>query len=520
MARWGGIERKVTLPGEPKLPGVSLRAAKGAPKRAGKPAKHKRVAVLITHGMGQQLPFETLDALAEGLVATAGVQSGTEVREVRAVTARLGELTTQRVEFDTRNKAGEDVEVHVYEGYWAPLTEGQVSLKDVMWFLFGAAGSGLRNTIGGFKRWMFGQEVNFGGQHRARLSLLLAAFLLLSLVGLNAVIAYYGVDRIFGSGHVDDLCIGAPGSPDCQYYYPLTFVAGCFGVISILTGAVLYWLSKLNRFGETRVIRFVIRMPLLGLFWLLIAAWTFLALLWWGAYCPWIACWLDRCPLIVRLAECGWWAIWGLLALGSWVVKLFLVEYVGDVAAYVSSHSLDKFNDLRTRIKATVFTIAKAIYANKDQPYDGVILAGHSLGSVITYDTLNALINDDGLSGNPLKVMKRTNLLLTFGSPLDKTAFIFANQWADTTATREALAASLQPLILAYQPFRDIPWVNVYSWADIVSNWLKFYDDKAKPDYPKLKVDNRPDRRAITPLLAHIEYWRNKEVFEHIYGHL
>lgn len=499
MGRWGGIKRRVAFPGEKPAPKAALRAGKGKARGA-----RRRVAVLITHGMGQQLPFETLDALAEGLIATARVQSRAPVGEVRAVTARLGELTTQRVEFETK-KGGEEIEVHVYEGYWAPLTEGQVSLGDVMAFLFGAAGNGIRNTIGGFKRWMFGQEVDFGGQHSARLSLVAAAFLLLSLVGLNAVIASFSTYHILG---------GDPVAKFPQRYEALTFVAGCFGVISIVTGAVLYWLSKLNRFGETHLIRPL----LLGLFWLLIAAWSVLGLFWWVTICPWFAAWLDRCPFVSTTVRCGWWEIWGLLALGSWVVKLFLVEYVGDVAAYVSSHSLDKFNDLRQRIKATVFGIAKAIYADKS--YDGVILAGHSLGSVITYDTLNALINDDALSGTPLKVLTRTRLLLTFGSPLDKTAFIFANQWADTTATREALAASLQPLILAYHPFRKIEWVNVYSIFDIVSNWLKFYDDKHDKLYDSFKVQNTPDRRAITPLLAHIEYWRNKEVFEHIYQHL
>src|SRR5579862_4544038 len=116
MGRWGGIKRGVMWPGERKLAGLSLQAAKGAPKRSGKPVKRRRIAVLITHGMGQQLPFETLDSLAEGLIATAQDQSKTKVPMVRAVTARLGELTTQRVEFDTKDKAGKDVEVHVYEG--------------------------------------------------------------------------------------------------------------------------------------------------------------------------------------------------------------------------------------------------------------------------------------------------------------------------------------------------------------------------------------------------------------------
>jgi hypothetical protein len=192
---------------------------------------------------------------------------------------------------------------------------------------------------------------------------------------------------------------------------------------------------------------------------------------------------------------------------------------MGDVAAYVDSHSLDKFDDVRSRIKATVFEHAKAIYANSQ--YEHIAMMGHSLGSAITYDTLNALINNDALNGNKLDVIKRTKLLLTFGSPLDKFAFLFASQINKATATREALAATLQPLIQAYLPFRNIKWINVYSDRDIVSGRLDFYDDEEAAGYTtERKVKNVEDPDAKIPLAAHIEYWDNRKLFDELFENL
>ena len=105
-------------------------------------------------------------------------------------------------------------------------------------------------------------------------------------------------------------------------------------------------------------------------------------------------------------------------------------------------------------------------------------------------------------------------LLLTFGSPLDKIAFIFGAQLADAKS-RDALAASFQPLILDYERFRTIPWVNIWSPADIISGDLDFYDDLSKSG--GRQVDNVVDARATTPLLAHVEYWKNDLLFERLY---
>jgi hypothetical protein len=230
----------------------------------------------------------------------------------------------------------------------------------------------------------------------------------------------------------------------------------------------------------------------------------------------WVSAERLKCPEIG-----GYWylAIWGALLAASWVIRKLFVQYMGDVAVYVDSHKLDRFDDMRKRIKARVFDLAKAIYS--DPQYEHVALVGHSLGSVVTYDTLNALINHDELNGRRLKVVDRTTLMLTFGSPLDKTAFVFAAQGDKTTATREALAATLQPLIEEYVPFRDIRWINIHSPRDIISGPLGFYDDPGAEGYTaQRKVDNICDSDAMIPLVAHTEYWDNTTLFDTLYQNI
>jgi hypothetical protein len=202
---------------------------------------------------------------------------------------------------------------------------------------------------------------------------------------------------------------------------------------------------------------------------------------------------------------------WPVLLGVSAVVRFFLIQYVGDVAAYVSSHTVDRFADLRQRIKDAVGTRAEAVYAAEGEAkYDGVILVGHSLGSVVTYDVLNRLINQDELrraaGGRVYEVARRTRLLLTFGSPLDKTAFLFATQTPRLSRAREALATTVQPLIQSYD-FRLMRWVNLYSPWDIISGALNYYDVPGTPAPPA--VDNRLDPEATTLLGAHTEYWEN-----------
>ena len=177
-------------------------------------------------------------------------------------------------------------------------------------------------------------------------------------------------------------------------------------------------------------------------------------------------------------------------------------------------------------------TAAGNIYSLQDEAgrpyYDKVFVVGHSLGSVIAYDVLNELIRSDqaaeegshfaDLTG--LGVAQRTPLLLTFGSPLDKTAFLFAVQYdCLERGPREALASAGQPLIQSYE-CRPERWVNVYSPWDIISGSLDLYDVDSIEDaplaeeYEAKKVCNIKDPKATTLFAAHVQYWSNDLIYQ------
>jgi len=479
------LQRQVAMPG-------------GPDEALAEPRDHKRkVALFVAHGMGQQVPFETMDCVAAGLMRIAR-KGGKPAAAIRAETCLVGGQKLQRIELDLRDEHDQPLEVHVYEGYWAPVTEGQVRIMDVMSFLLRGGFNGMRNAWKDFHRWMFGGAVNFGKQPRTGIFLTIASLAVISLIVANFLVTVMFADRL--AARLKDMSGGAIFA-DQKFTALTTLVAG-WVIYSVAIGALLYLAHRVR--GRV---------------------WTLpLGVLLWG----WVA-YTIALGVVPPLALLGWidveafgfqffntWSVpvWIALLVVSYVLRGVMIQFPGDVAAYISTHTLDRFQEIRTKIKESVGKVAKAIYASDE--YEGVVWVGHSLGSVVVYDALNALIMDDELARKPARAVERTRLLVTFGSPLDKIAFIFASQWVSATETREALAASFQPLILDYERFRGIPWVNIWSPADIISGDLDFYDDPAKSN--GREVRNLVDSRATTPLLAHVEYWDNRLLFEQIYA--
>ena len=213
---------------------------------------------------------------------------------------------------------------------------------------------------------------------------------------------------------------------------------------------------------------------------------------------------------------------WGIIIAASFGIRHFLVQYVGDVAAYVSAHKLDRFANLRREIKAAVLERARAVYVHEidEEPaYSRVAIVGHSLGSVVAYDALNALLLEERM-GASTRVKERTSLLLTFGSPLDKTALSFALQNQRTSPTRDALGALPQPLILEEAFRQRLSWINVWATADVISDPLQFYDRPRVDPMDPVAVHNVEDLEATTPLAAHTEYWGNRLVWEILHEHV
>jgi len=544
--------------------------------------------------MGQQTKFETLDLLVQGLVRAIGQ------RPIDQPRARLVELAGERlhrVELEFRREDEEQEELHLYEAYWAPLTEGRITLRDVVYLLSMAAVSGIRNGSTEFCRWLFGHRVTFPPQIRTVIALIIGLLALFALAMINFTIGVVAAARwalgvrqgLVGDGLYGDL------STTLNVLFVLValfgvvlgisrLVRGAFGFVrlaaagasvvafavtlagTIATGVAIplffFLHSQPGPAADLPLLPSALGLKLvdrfdafveLAVFAILLAAVVVAALAWLGRFLR--AWWTPPAPesrpfltavfvlvvfagLLVGLAleiggltlpdwgrpknvgAIGRGIVWALLVVVSFVVRRVIVQYVGDLAAYVQPHALDRFQALRDEIKAQVYKSLRAIYRAgnwRGFTYQRIVVVGHSLGSVIAYDVLNQLISDDELAGagppESLDAVKRTSLFLTFGSPLDKTAFAFGAQ-REQTETRSTLAATAQPLI------RDTSlrptWINVYSPWDLISGALEFYDPPKRPDRsrdPKA-VCNKSDPDARTLFLAHLEYWEGTLVFK------
>jgi len=61
--------------------------------------------------------------------------------------------------------------------------------------------------------------------------------------------------------------------------------------------------------------------------------------------------------------------------------------------------------------------------------------------------------------------------------------------------------------------------VNVYSRNDIISGALNFYEFSTPLPAGVTQVrtvDNQKDEDALVPLVAHVEYWTNRKVWEEL----
>jgi hypothetical protein len=132
------------------------------------PPPTNRIAILVAHGMGQQVPYETIDGVAQAL--TRGIESGgasvsrSVIRSVRLGTVGKDDAEPElvRAEMQLKESFGKEHDVHIYEAYWAPITEGKVTATDVVSFLFDAGWNGVKNTTARtYRRWMFGAEQQF-----------------------------------------------------------------------------------------------------------------------------------------------------------------------------------------------------------------------------------------------------------------------------------------------------------------------------------------------------------------------
>lgn len=174
-----------------------------------------------------------------------------------------------------------------------------------------------------------------------------------------------------------------------------------------------------------------------------------------------------------------WWC-------GCWVVERLLankitraLDLVLDLPMYLGNPKGEKIREV---VKAT---IQKALKVTPE----GVVLVGHSLGSVIAYDVLRESLAEDG---KHLSI----KAFVTMGSPL---AWVTDLRIADGETPDSVIR------------LKPVPWVNFYDEEDPVS---------MKDGLPTLRFADVQNEPAICSgkkyIGAHTVYWHRDEVAKKI----
>lgn len=486
-----------------------------APPAADAASPRKRVAVLVCHGMGEQVPFETIDTVARQVAKVAEDQHHQTAITVEQVANEGSSLPRAELNIRIGQK---HVEAHFYEAYWAPLTAGKVTIRDTLSFLRRAGWRAFKfaRRDGAFDRWMFGDKQTFEIPARRVLELFVATTVVIAFTAALASSAVLFAATL--------LHLVLRHTPTREALTTLT-VAGLFalGTIAVIAPAGYALTRKLWRTAATGPTSQPSPEGDRQMALYLSVALVIVAVA--------LSGWASR-ELYEEMNEEFWWfavvaTIGNLVALALFYVARMIRDYPGDVAAYVSSFEVSKFAELRSTIQRTGRTVARYIYGLREADgrlfYDEVVIVGHSLGSVVAYDTVNDALNrdahlhgwDDKSAIGALSVNARTKLLLTFGSPLDKTAFIFRTQKSVVEfPIREALAAAMQPMIVSYDQ-RSLRWINVYSPSDWISGALHYYDPPLGDDVRR--VENVQAKSSRLPWVAHVEYWERPLVRGFLY---
>jgi hypothetical protein len=177
-------------------------------------------------------------------------------------------------------------------------------------------------------------------------------------------------------------------------------------------------------------------------------------------------------------------------------------HFMGDVVRYLDMDPRSKYYEIRQKI---INGAVDELCALMQDDYDQIIIAGHSLGSVIAYDALNRIILQINAGKIDITNADKIKGLVTFGSPLDKIAFFFREFIASEKQIQRKIIADMHTFrtrsllettvdIKDPDPFYVLPevrWLNFWHPKDLISGKLDLYDLSAVP--PKYVFSERND---------------------------
>lgn len=516
-----------------KQPEAVLPAAAAAPARS--ILKYARTAMLVIHGIGEQDPYETLDQFARNLTRYLRYEGGIEDLTLSAQKIDHNESVEAMIRLETAQhgpqaKDGQHpAHIDVYEYYWAPETEDKISYLQTIYWL-------IRTTLTPIR--MLDQNVRviegepdsekmtrgaiLGRELRRIAMLYIPLAVLLFLLtrwlpsALNILVTLKNVAQQWNADH--------------------PYVRGIMTVLFVIA-LVMYWVVLKQLLAK--VLRWMRQQTAMVDSW--VTANTFIA----GTLATVVAIWIGHLfkvslteyfkPVLNRPV------VYAVLSFAiAWFLKYFLADYVGDVAVYVNVNARAKNYAVRCAILSGATTAIDRILKDEIRDYENVIVAGHSLGSVIAYDSLNELMNrclagngpaiyatPDQIVGSqpPRAAIHRDDLgrikgLVTFGSPLDKVYYFFRQNVPESQSVRAQILSLLRSFdtrssnndygIYKLQHYladqlSDVTWLNAWSKEDPVSGMLHFYTKVIRQEFTYL-----------IPVYAHLSYWEDLRFYAFI----
>lgn len=179
------------------------------------------------------------------------------------------------------------------------------------------------------------------------------------------------------------------------------------------------------------------------------------------------------------------------------MVKPFLanigIQVLGKIAETVLDIALDfvlyldsqQGRKVRDRLRMRIAEVAAS------SP-DGIVLAAHSLGSVIAYDVLA----EAHLNGEKLPVKH----LVTFGSPLEWTHDLRKTEEKDESK---------------FTSIGGIPWLNFYYKEDYVTRHRKLSNEKFK-EVNNVHLSLPQTTSAFATMKSHCAYWTDEQLVKRL----
>lgn len=202
----------------------------------------------------------------------------------------------------------------------------------------------------------------------------------------------------------------------------------------------------------------------------------------------------------------------------KWIRKT-LVDFIGDIVIYTSTDIKSQFYEVRKQILDGAVKELESLLL--DKRYKRIIVAGHSLGSVIGFDTLNRINQGMNVGRISPNLAQKIKGFVTFGSPLDKIAFFFREHTPDDQYLRRQILMhyhSFKAKPLSEQPnpkevsnpfkeyLDDAYWINFWDTEDKVSGQLDFY---------RVNENVRLEMKKGVAK-AHSAYWECAPLYERI----